>query len=100
MGPLFSAFVAAVLAGFFALAAYAVLRIVRRKPVPFLSLVGVAVGGGVGTVLAVLVLAPFFAEETIDSGAAVFFYLSSIVIAAIVYSIVGLKLAEGWRTWI
>lgn len=98
MGPLFSALVAAVVAGLFALVAYAVLRIVRRKAVPFLSIVGVVVGGGVGAVLAVLVLAPFYAGKKIESGTEVLFYFSSIVIAAIVFSIVGLKFAERPRT--
>jgi hypothetical protein len=94
MGPLFVLLVAAILAGLFALGFYIILWVVRRKPVSLLGVVGIVVGGGVGAVLAILILALFFAGETLESRALIIFYLSSIVISAIVFGIVGLKFIE------
>ena len=98
MGPLFSAFIAAILAGLFALVAYVILRIYRRRAVPFLSIVGVILGGAFGAVLAVLAAAPFFGGKTIESTVVIVSYLSSIVVAAIACGIMGLKLVERWRS--
>lgn len=94
MGPLFSAVAATILAALFALVAYVVLRIHRRRAVPFLSIVGVVLGGAFGAVLAVLVAAPFLDGQTIESTAVVISYLASIVVAAVACSIIGLKLVE------
>jgi hypothetical protein len=98
MGPLFSALLAVILAVLYALAAYIVLRILRRRAVPFTSIAGVVVRGAVGAVLAILVLAPFFAGKTIQSTVVVVSYLSSIVGAAVAFSIVGLKFVERRKT--
>ena len=98
MGPLFSGLFFVVMLPIYALAAYATLRVIRRRAVSWWSIVGVVLGGVTGAAIAVFGVNPFVAGKTIESTEGVVLLLSTICVASIVFSILGLRIIERWRS--
>ena len=97
MGPLFSAFIVAILVTAYAGVSYLFVRIVTRKAVPVIHVTSIVIGGAVGAAVAVVFGGALYGTETIKSSAAVLFYLSFVGASAILFSALSYRFITKWK---